>query len=190
MSTEIEEILQQSAGAIRGLSGQAEQIAEAGRRMARVVSGGGVVYALGNGGSASQSEHLAAELVGQFEMERPGMSCQALTSNPSTLTSLANDYGADSLFARQVEALVDEQDLLLCISTSGQSANVLAAAAEANRRGACTVGLTGEAGGELARACDVSIRAPSDRTARVQEAHLVVIHLLSGHLERQLHESE
>ncbi len=190
MSTEIEHILEESARVIRDLSGQAEQIAEAGRRMARVVSEGGVVYVLGNGGSASQSEHLAAELVGQFEMERPGMCCQALVCNPSTLTAVANDYGEDSIFARQVEALVGPDDLLVCISTSGQSANVLAAAAEANRRGACTIGLTGQAGGELARVCDVSIRAASDRTARVQEAHLAVIHLLCGHLEGALHETE
>lgn len=189
MSTEIDDILADSARAIRGLSEQSEQIAEAGRRMAHVLSRGGRIYALGNGGSAAQSQHLAAEIVGRFEMERPGMRCRALTCNTSTLTAVGNDYGHDSIFARQVEALVTDDDLVVCISTSGQSANVLAAAAEANRRGAGTVAMTGESGGQLARTCDVSIRAPSDRTARVQEAHLVVIHLLCGHVEQQLHGS-
>jgi D-sedoheptulose 7-phosphate isomerase len=190
MSTPSEDILADSARVIRALSEQSEQIAEAGRRMARVLSGGGCIYALGNGGSAAQGQHLAAELVGRFEMERPGMPCHALTCNTSTLTAVGNDYGENSIFARQVEALVTDEDLVVCISTSGRSANVLAAAAEANRRGAGTVAMTGQDGGELARTCDVSIRAPSDDTARVQEGHLVVIHLLCGHVEQQLHGSE
>ena len=190
MNTEIEDILADSSRVVRGLSEQAEQIAEAGRRMARVMSAAGRVYALGNGGSAAQSQHLAAELVGRFEMERPGMPCQALTCNTSTLTAVGNDYGPNSIFARQVEALVTDEDLVVCLSTSGQSANVLAAAAEANRRGAQTVAMTGEDGGELARNCDVSLRIPSDCTPRIQEGHLVVIHLLCRHVEQRLLGSE
>jgi D-sedoheptulose 7-phosphate isomerase len=147
---------------------------------------GGRVFWMGNGGSAADCQHLAAELVGRFEQERPGLASIALTTDSSILTSVANDYGFESVFARQVEALCREGDMLVGLSTSGNSANVLRAMERAAGRGVFRVGLTGAGGGRLAEACELCLIVPSRVTARIQEAHIVIGHILCDLVERQL----
>ncbi len=154
----------------------------------RSVSNGGQVLLCGNGGSAADAEHLAAEFLNRLtkEFERPPIPAIALTSAPF-LTAYANDVGYEGVFARQVEALGRPGDVLICISTSGGSGNVLRAAAEARRRGVRTVALTGAAGA-LTGAVDVAIRIPSLDTQHIQEAHLAVEHILCYLIERRLYE--
>jgi D-sedoheptulose 7-phosphate isomerase len=140
--------------------------------------GGGRVLAFGNGGSASDAQHFAAELAGRFERERPALPATALTANTSDLTAIGNDYGFERVFARQVEAHGRPGDLVLAISTSGGSPNVLEAVSEARSRGLSSIGLVGKGGGKLAGMVDVPIVVPSDATARIQEAHITVLHVL------------
>ena len=135
------------------------------------------VLICGNGGSAADAQHIAAEFVGRYETERQSLPAVALTTDTSALTAIGNDYGFERIFARQVESLANEGDCLLAISTSGNSPNVIAAVMEARRRGCRVLGLTGAGGKKLAALCDASILAPSSRTARIQEVHLAVIHI-------------
>jgi D-sedoheptulose 7-phosphate isomerase len=146
-------------------------------------SRGGKLLVCGNGGSAADSQHLAAELVGRYQADRPGWAAMALTVDTSTLTAVANDYGFDRVFARQVEALGLPGDVLLVISTSGESANGVAAVETASRRGLRTHGLLGKGGGRLRALVDSALIAPSDDTPRIQEIHGVVIHALCAALE-------
>ncbi len=131
----------------------------------------------GNGGSAADAQHFAAELVGRFENERRGFPAIALTTDTSALTAIGNDYGFERMFARQVEALANEGDLLIGISTSGNSPNVISAVMNARSLGCKTIGLTGIDGKKLASLCDASVLAPSARTARIQETHITIIHI-------------
>ena len=147
------------------------------------IAGGHTVYLMGNGGSACDCQHFAAELVGRFQKERRAMASVALTTDTSILTALANDYGFEAVFVRQVEALVQAGDVVVGITTSGNSPNILKALAKARELGAVTVGLTGRTGGKMKELCDICIRIPSDVTARVQEAHLLVEHLVCQRLE-------
>lgn len=140
------------------------------------LSAGRTVYFCGNGGSAGDSQHLAAELAGRFEIDRPGLSGVALTVDSSALTAIANDFGFDAVFARQIQALARPGDCVVCLSTSGNSPSILAAANAARVVGASLVGLTGAGGGKLASQCDCCLKAPSTRTARIQE-----LHILAGH---------
>lgn len=136
------------------------------------------IFFLGNGGSAADSQHLAAEFVGRFVRERRGLPAISLTTNTSTLTAVANDYGFERVFARQVEALVRPGDVVVGLSTSGNSPNVLRALEQAKQIGAVTVGLTGRTGGKMAAVCDLCLRVPSEVTARIQEAHILIGHLV------------
>jgi D-sedoheptulose 7-phosphate isomerase len=142
------------------------------------LSRGGKILFMGNGGSAADSQHLAAELVGRFRKERRGLASIALSTDTSILTSVGNDYGFEHVFARQVEALCRPEDVLIGISTSGNSANVLRAIEAGKSIGATTVALTGEGGGKLAALCDLTLAVPSRVTARVQEAHILIGHIL------------
>lgn len=132
----------------------------------------------GNGGSAADAQHLAAELVGRFERDRRALPGIALTTDTSILTSLANDLGAETIFARQVEALGQRGDVAVGISTSGASPNVLGAVRVAREKGMRTIALTGAKGSPLAEACDLALRVPSHRTARIQEAHITIGHVI------------
>lgn len=145
---------------------------------------GGSVYIIGNGGSAADAQHWSAELVGRYLEEREPLSVHALTTNSSTYTALVNDYPAEEVFERQVRAHVSHGDLLLAISTSGNSVNILRAVDAAKVVGAKTVGVTGAAGGALADRCDVVARTASDETPRIQEAHLLFGHLFCELVER------
>ena len=135
------------------------------------------VLICGNGGSAADAQHIAAEFVGRFETERRSLPAIALTTDTSALTAIGNDYGFEKVFERQVQSLAAEGDCLIAISTSGNSANIVAAAMEARRRRCSVIGLTGASGKKLAALSDASVLAPSDRTARIQEVHLAVIHI-------------
>lgn len=132
----------------------------------------------GNGGSAAHSQHWAAEIVGRFQKERKGMPAIALTVDTSILTAVANDYGYDHIFSRQVEALGNEGDVLVALSTSGNSPNVIAAVEEAKAKGIKTIGMTAAGGGKMAEICDVCLVIPDKNTARAQEIHSLIGHIL------------
>lgn len=141
------------------------------------------VMICGNGGSAADAQHWAGELVSRFNYDRPGLAAIALTTDSSILTAIGNDYGYDRVFARQVEALGAEGDVLFALSTSGNSPNVLAALQAARARGIATVGFTGETGGTMAALCDLCIRIPSRSTPRIQEGHEVLGHAICAMIE-------
>ena len=159
----------------------APQIAKAAQLMLHSLLNDGKVLSCGNGGSAADAQHFSAELLGRFERERPGLPAVALTTDSSTLTAIANDYEYANVFAKQVRALGQAGDILLAISTSGNSENVLRAVTTAHSRGLKVVALTGRDGGTIAQSLnseDVELRIPADRTCRVQEVHLLIIHCL------------
>ena len=158
-----------------GLPQKLEQCAEC---VQTALSKGNKVLFCGNGGSAADSQHLAAEFVGRFQKERKGLPAIALTVDTSILTAVANDYGYDTVFARQVQALGDPGDVLVGISTSGNSKNVLLAVEEAKAKGITCIGMTAEGGGKMADACDICLAVPSEVTARVQEMHILMGHIL------------
>jgi D-sedoheptulose 7-phosphate isomerase len=147
---------------------------------------GGKVIFCGNGGSASDSQHLAAEFVGRYQKDRAGLPAIALTTNTSVLTSLANDYGYEIVFSRQLEALGQKNDILIGISTSGKAKNVSAAIKQAKKMGIKSIAFTGGDGGELAKLADVSLVVPSLVTARIQEAHITVGHIICDLVEKEL----
>lgn len=144
---------------------------------------GGKILIMGNGGSAADSQHIAAEIVGRYKKERRGMAAIALTTDTSILTSVGNDYGYDYIFARQIEGLCRPEDAVIGITTSGNSKNVVNAIIEANAIGATTIGLTGGTGGKLLELCKFNLVMPSNDTPRIQEAHIFVGHSLCGMIE-------
>jgi D-sedoheptulose 7-phosphate isomerase len=152
--------------------------------------GGGKLLVCGNGGSAADSQHLAAELAGRYLATRPGWAALALTTDTSALTAISNDFGFEQVFARQVEALGRRGDVLLVISTSGNSPNCLAAVRTAAERGLRTHGLLGQDGGALAELVDAALVAPGESTPRIQEMHLILIHVLCELLETRRLASE
>ena len=154
--------------------------------MTEVLRAGGRIYWLGNGGSAAQAQHAAAELVGRFERERRPFASASLTVDTSILTALANDYGYEGVFARQVRALARPGDLVIGLTTSGRSANVVRALAAARELGAGTAALTGRDSSALEGCCDLLVAVGLERTAHVQEAHQVVLHALCGLVEAAL----
>jgi phosphoheptose isomerase len=145
---------------------------------------GGKVLVFGNGGSASDAQHVAAELVGRFQRERAGLAALALTTDTSVLTSVANDYSFERVFARQIEALGRAGDVALGITTSGTSANVVAALQAARQAGLRTIAVTGRDGGNAGRTADIHINVPADSTARVQEVHRTLLHVICDLVER------
>jgi phosphoheptose isomerase len=153
--------------------------------MIAALRAGGKILVCGNGGSASDAQHFAAELVGRFERERPALASIALTTDTSILTAIANDYAYGKVFARQVEAIGRQGDVLLGISTSGGSPNVLEAFAAARRIGVTTVALTGRDGGAVGAAADIHINVPSGSTARAQEVHRTLMHAICELVERE-----
>ena len=166
-----------------------EPIARAALVMTQCLLAGNKIMSCGNGGSAGDAQHFSSEMLNRFEMERPGLPAIALTTDTSTLTSIANDYSYDQIFSKQVNALGQAGDLLLAISTSGNSNNVNRAIEAAHERDMHIVALTGKEGGELTDRLaleDVEIRVPSDSTARIQEVHLLVIHCLCDLIDHQL----
>ena len=166
-----------------------ERIAAAGLLMGKALQNEGKILSCGNGGSAGDSQHFSSELLNRFERERPGLPGVALTTDASTVTSIANDYAYEDIFAKQVRALGREGDVLLAISTSGNSENVNRAIKAAHERQMQVVALSGKDGGPMAgllNADDVEIRVPSERTARIQEVHLVAIHCMCDLIDEYL----
>lgn len=162
----------------------ADEVVRAARAVEGALRAGGKVLLFGNGGSAADAQHVAAELVGRFARERAPLPAVALTTDTSALTAIANDYGFEHVFARQLLALGRAGDVAIAISTSGRSKNVLVAVEAARSRGLTVIALTGGDGGELAQLADICINVPSGDTARVQECHLAVEHIVCDMVER------
>lgn len=164
----------------------ADGIVEAVQVILKAYKNGGKVLLCGNGGSAADSQHLAAELIGRFRANRRPLAAIALTTDTSVLTAVGNDVGFESIFARQVEALIGRGDILIAISTSGRSENVNRAVTVAREHGATTIGLVGGDGGRLAGLLDIALVVPSQDVPRVQECHIAIGHVICGLVEREL----
>jgi D-sedoheptulose 7-phosphate isomerase len=162
-----------------------ESIAACGALLVETLKSGHKILVCGNGGSAADAQHIAAELVGRYENERRALPAIALTTDTSALTALANDYDFKRIFARQVEALAQNGDCLIAISTSGNSENVISAVMKARELGCQVVGMTGSSGKKLASLCDACLMVPSERTARIQEAHITVAHIWCEMIEQE-----
>jgi len=182
-----EEILRSASATLEQASATLPAaIAEAVGAVVGCLRGGGKVLLCGNGGSAADAQHIAAELMGRLRRERHGLPALALTVNSSVLTAVANDYGYEAVFARQIEALGREGDVLIGISTSGSSANVVEALRAGREAGMITIGLLGSRGGAMEEHCNHVIRAPSDDTQRIQEVHIAVGHAICEETEHEL----
>ena len=166
-----------------------DTIALAARSMSDCLAQGNKIMSCGNGGSAADAQHFSSEMLNRFELERPSLPAIALTTDSSTLTSIANDYSYEKIFSRQIKGLGQQGDILLAISTSGNSTNIVCAITAAQKRGLQIVALTGGDGGEIStKLCDndIEIRAPGNVTARIQEVHLLTIHCLCDLIDRRL----
>jgi D-sedoheptulose 7-phosphate isomerase len=161
-------------------------IAEVSELLVETVDKGNKVLLFGNGGSAADAQHIAAEFVGRFAFDRPALPALALSVNTSCVTAIGNDYGFDLIFSRQIEALARPGDMAIGISTSGNSSNVLHGLSTARKMGLCTVGLTGCAGGKLKNAAEYCICAPSNETPRIQECHILIGHIISELVEETI----
>ena len=186
MSDYIREYIQSTQQSFARLDTCAPSITEAANLIAKAVLSGRRVYLCGNGGSAADAQHIAAEFVGRFQKERRPLPALALTTDTSALTAIANDYAYDDVFARQLAAFGQENDVLIAISTSGNSANVIKACDIAKELGMKVVTLTGAGGGALASVANVAIHVPSDKTSHIQEMHIAVGHMLCGFTEDSL----
>ncbi|MCD6404362.1 MAG: D-sedoheptulose 7-phosphate isomerase [Planctomycetes bacterium] len=167
---------------------QSDLIHETGARIARALAEGRKLYLFGNGGSAGDAQHIAAELINRFLLDRGPLPAIALTTNASVVTSVANDYGFTEIFSKQIAALVREGDIAWGLSTSGNSPNVVAALRLAREMGAVTVGLTGKTGGAMKEYCDYCICVPSEMTPFIQESHIAVGHAVCDLIERTIFE--
>jgi D-sedoheptulose 7-phosphate isomerase len=180
-TTTSEQLLRRIDGATDAVRSLGERIADVEAVVGAVsatLARGGTLYTAGNGGSAAQALHLAEELVGRYRADRPPRRAVCLNADATSLTCIANDFGYDEVFSRPCRALLDDRDALLVLSTSGRSPNVLAALRAARERGAATLGLLGGDGGAALALCDHAVVVPSSDSAHVQEAHLVVVHLI------------
>ena len=161
-------------------------IAKAAQIILDAYKAGRKVFLIGNGGSAADAQHIAAELAGRFKLERTGLPAIALTTNTSVLSALANDYGYEKVFSHQLEALAKDKDVLIAITTSGTSPNILKAVEMAHSKGVTVIGLTGAKGGKLKDSADLTIMVPSDDTPRIQEAHITIGHIICHLVEKRL----
>ncbi len=175
-----------SVAAIEGLRGHAQRIAEIATAVATSLESGGTLYTAGNGGSAAQALHLAEELTGRYRADRPPLAAVCLAADAAALTCIANDFGFEEVFARQCTALLKKRDVLLVLSTSGDSPNVVRALEVARVRRAVTIGLLGRSGGRSAALCDHCLIVDSTDAAHIQEAHQVVVHLICEIVERRV----
>lgn len=180
------ENLTEHASLFRAMENLNEKILLAGLIASKVLKSGGKILLCGNGGSAADCQHFAAELTGRFTKDRRPLAALALTTDSSALTCIANDYSFDEIFSRQVMALGLTGDLLICISTSGNSTNVIRAIEEANKMGIQTIGLLGNEGGRIRNICELSVVVPSTVTARIQEYHILIVHTICGMIEQEL----
>jgi D-sedoheptulose 7-phosphate isomerase len=165
-------------------------VAEAAESLIACLESGGTVYFCGNGGSAADAQHLAAELAGRYLMDRPALAATALTTNSSALTAIGNDFGFDQVFSRQLEGMAMPGDVLVAITTSGGSANIRNAIESAHAMGVVVIGMTGQKGAAFAKLCDVALMTPSASTPRIQEGHIAMGHALCEMIERAMFASE
>ena len=189
MDERVRQHFEDSIATKKAAIGLAPAISAAAATMTRCLLEDGKVLSCGNGGSAADAQHFSSELLNRFELERPGLPALALTTDSSTLTSIANDYAFVEVFAKQVRALGQPEDVLLAISTSGNSENIARAIHAAHERGLRVVALTGRDGGIIAGTLadgDIEIRVPAERTCRIQEVHLLVIHCLCDLIDAEL----
>lgn len=186
MENKINSAIKAHLEAASALAADPSVLAKISEALVGTARAGGKVLVCGNGGSAADSQHIAAELVGRFKKERRGIAALALTTDTSILTSVGNDYGFDRIFERQVEALGRPGDLLIAISTSGSSPNVLKAAGKAKASGMTVVGFFGKAGGAILKYCDLAFLAPAADTPRVQEMHILAVHIVCELVEDAL----
>ncbi|HED16442.1 MAG TPA: phosphoheptose isomerase [Gammaproteobacteria bacterium] len=175
------------------LSSMADLVVDAANSMLTCLQNGGKILSCGNGGSAADAQHFSSELLNRFEIDRPSLPAIALTTDTSTLTSIANDYDYSQIFSRPISSLGQEGDILLTISTSGNSANIVKAVAAAHERDMQIICLSGKNGGEVASKLtlnDLELRVSSDKTARIQEVHLLIIHCLCDVIEHKLYKTD
>jgi D-sedoheptulose 7-phosphate isomerase len=180
--------LADSLSALQAASADSEFLAVLGRiadEMAKALLAGRKILLCGNGGSAADAQHIAAELLSRFEIERAPLPAIALTTDSSVVTAIGNDYGFDQVFERQVRGLGVKGDVLIAISTSGRSPNILRALDAARDGGVVAIGFTGAKGGDMSARCDVVLRAPSDKTAVIQQIHITAAHIVCGLVERR-----
>lgn len=183
----VEASLRESAAVVEAVLRELTvDIAQAGSWVSAGLRSGGQVLVFGNGGSAADAQHFAAELVGFFERERAALAAVALTTDTSLLTAIANDKGVDHIFERQLQALARPGDIVIGISTSGQSTNVVKALRWAREAGIRTIGLTGADESAMTSHCDLAVKVPSTRTARIQEAHCAILHAMCSLIEAEL----
>lgn len=191
MQEKIRARIRESKEVIEALEGQVEKIEKVARLIAEALKKGCAVYLFGNGGSAADAQHIAAELQGRFTLNRPALRAFALTTNTSSITAIANDFGYERVFSRQLEGMLRDGDVVVGISTSGASPNVLQGLATAKRLGAKTVAFVGRnPANVLFSACDVVVSVPSNITARVQESHILIGHIICELVENTLFGSQ
>ena len=176
----IDDAIGRHNSALTSLRDNIPKIVEGSKTINNCISAGGKVFVCGNGGSASDAQHFVAEIVGRFKSERKGLPAVALTTDTSVITAVANDYSFDEIFSRQVEALCGKDDVLVAISTSGNSKNILRALMSAKRRGCLSILLSGKDGGQAKELAGTSIIIESDNTAAIQEMHIMTLHMICG----------
>ena len=186
MLVNVNSIIEESIKTEERLIRQSNTIGELGLLISDCINKGRKVFFFGNGGSAADAQHISAELVGKYQEKRKGLPSLALTTNTSVLTAIGNDFGYDLVFERQVESLVGSNDVVVGISTSGNSPNVINGIIAAKKIGAKTIGLTGENGGKLSEIAEITLKVPSQNTQRIQECHIMVGHIICDIVEKTL----
>lgn len=181
----IEKSILESAKVIKNSSIHRTEIEESVKQIIKCLKDGKKIIIFGNGGSAADAQHIVAEFIGRFQRERKSLPAIALTSNSSIITALANDYSYDDVFSRQCEALVEQGDIVIGISTSGNSKNVKKGLTVSKKIGALTIGLLGSKGGSIGKICDISIIINSSSTPRIQEAHRTIYHIICEEVEKE-----
>jgi len=186
----INDIIDESIRVKEKLKNEKTTIESVGNLVFDCLNDGGTIYLFGNGGSAADSQHIAAELVGRYQIKRDGLPAVALTTNTSILTAISNDFGYDHVFERQVESFVKSKDIVMGISTSGNSSNVVNGILAAKKIGAKTVVLTGVKDSKLAKIADIVLKVPSQNTQRIQESHILIGHIICDIVESKLQNNE
>ena len=186
MQNKIKNMIHESAETVKLCEALAPQTEKAAKLVINAFNSGKKILLVGNGGSASQAIHIAAEFTGRYKIERKGMPAIALTADLAAITAIGNDYGFEAIFERQIEALGNEGDVLIAISTSGNSANIIKAVEKAKKMKINVIGLLGKDGGKMKNTSNVEIIVPSDNTPRIQEAHIMILHIICELVDNQL----
>jgi len=181
---EIESLIEESAKSILDSKIISPQILKTVNKIIKGLNKGNKIILFGNGGSAADAQHMAAEFIGRYLIQRKSLPAIALTTDTSVLTSIGNDYSFDKIFSRQCESLVQKNDIIIAISTSGNSKNIIQGIKTAKKKGALVIGLTGKTGGKMRSICDIIITASSNHTPRIQEVHRIVIHIICELVEK------